>query len=404
MVPTGKTLAGLGGSSNPGSSPRRSWRVVHVNSMLKGGGTDDQCLKYVAGLHAAGHRVWMAGPGGRDLHRLIVAGRYSFFETPPEGLLKLRLIWAVANLLRREQVQIVHAHHGRDYWPAIMAARLSGVRPRVVLTRHLAKSPSSWFSRHFLLSQCDALVAVSEFVSRVLRQGVFEPESPDPERRCRPPLKGDSAKIKVIYGALDTDRFQPMEAVAQRQAWNLAPQDFAFGVVGGYDRPRGKGQREFLEAAARVHAQIPQARFLIIGRGNLKETLAADIARLNLAGKAWMTPYCHDMPMAMNAIDCLVHPQVGTEALGLVVAEALACGRPVIASALDGIPEAFAMGNYGQLVQPESVDDLAGALVHWSRQPALDPSQQQALHARVAGQLGISRLIDEVVRLYGTLV
>jgi glycosyltransferase involved in cell wall biosynthesis len=192
--------------------------------------------------------------------------------------------------------------------------------------------------------------------------------------------------------------------VAQRQAWNLGPQHFAFGVVGGYDRPRGKGQREFLAAAARVHEQIPQARFLIIGRGNLKETLESDIARLKLAGKAWMTPYCHDMPMAMNAIDCLVHPQVGTEALGLVVAEALACGRPVIASALDGIPEAFGIGNYGQLVRPESVEELAGALVHWSRQPALDQSQQQALHARVAGQLGLTRLIDDIVRLYGALV
>jgi glycosyltransferase involved in cell wall biosynthesis len=310
----------------------------------------------------------------------------------------------VAKLLRRERVQVVHAHHGRDYWPAILAARLSGVRPRVVLTRHLAKSPSSWFSRHFLLSQCDALVAVSEFVARVLRQGVFEPESPDPERRSRPPLKGEAAKIKVIYGALDTERFRPMDASAQRQAWSLAPEHYAFGVVGGYDRPRGKGQREFLAAAARVHRQIPQARFLMIGRGNLQETLAADIALLNLAGKAWMTPYCHDMPRAMNAIDCLVHPQVGTEALGLVVAEALACGRPVIASALDGIPEAFGMGNYGQLVQPESVVELAGALVHWSRQPALDRNQQQALHTRVASQLGISRLIDEVVRLYGALV
>lgn len=389
---------------NPVDLTAPSWRVVQVNSMLKGGGTDDQCLKYVAGLHAAGHQVWLAGPGGRDLHSVVATGPYRFFEAPPEGLLKWRLMVAVAKLLRRERVQIVHAHHGRDYWPAILAARLSGVRPRVVLTRHLAKSPSSGFSRQFLLGQCNALVAVSEFVARVLKQGVYEPNSTDPERRRRPPLQGDTAKIKVIYGALDTERFRPMEAAAQRHAWNLEPRHFAFGVVGGYDRPRGKGQREFLAAAARVHARIPHARFLIIGRGNLKETLAADIERLNLAGKAWMTPYGHDMPKAMNAIDCLVHPQVGTEALGLVVAEALACGRPVIASALDGIPEAFAVGNHGQLVPPESVDELAAALVHWSQQPALDRDQQQALHARVASRFGIARLIDEVAQLYGTLV
>ena len=114
--------------------------------------------------------------------------------------------------------------------------------------------------------------------------------------------------------------------------------------MGGYDLPRGKGQREFLRAAAQVQAKIPQARFLIIGRGSLKEVLEADIVRLGLSGKAWLTPYCQDMPAAMNAIDCLVHPQVGTEAFPGVVLEAFACGKPVIASALDGIPEAFGAG------------------------------------------------------------
>jgi glycosyltransferase involved in cell wall biosynthesis len=133
----------------------------------------------------------------------------------------------------------------------------------------------------------------------------------------------------------------------------LGPEHFGFAVAGGYDLPRGKGQREFLMAAARVHERIPRARFLIIGRGSLAEVLRADIARLGLAGKAWLTPYAADMAAVMNAIDCLVHPQIGTEALGLVICEAHACGKPVIASALDGIPEAFGAGNYGRLVRPE---------------------------------------------------
>jgi hypothetical protein len=46
-------------------------------------------------------------------------------------------------LIRREHIQIVHGHHGRDIWPTVLATRLSGRRPKIVLTRHLAKSPSS---------------------------------------------------------------------------------------------------------------------------------------------------------------------------------------------------------------------------------------------------------------------
>jgi glycosyltransferase involved in cell wall biosynthesis len=296
----------------------------------------------------------------------------------------MRLILAAARFIRRERVVLVHGHHGRDLWPTILAARLSGLRPKIVVTRHMAKSPSSWFSRRFLLGRCDAVIAVSHFVAKVLREGVYQPDSPEPERRARPPLVGEHAKIQVIYGGIDTERFFPNDSTPQRQIWGLAPQHFAFGIVGGYDLPRGKGQREFLQAASHIHQQIPRARFLIIGRGNMKDILEDDIDRLSLKGKAWLTPYCRDMPAAMNALDCLVHPQVGTEAFAAVVLEAFACGKPVIASALDGIPEAFSAGEYGELVPPEDISALAKALLRQNRDPAPDLARRRALHQRIA--------------------
>lgn len=385
------------GESAPHSKPLR---VLHLNSLLTGGGTDDQCVKLASGLCHLGQNVCLAGPEGREFCRIARDLGVPFHATPPEGPLKLRFILSAAKLIRRQHIQIVHGHHGRDLWPTILAARLSGQHPKVVLTRHLAKSPSSWFSRRFLLGQCDALIAVSHFVAKVLREGVYEPDSPTPERHARPPLKGDHSKIHVIHGGIDTDRFRPFEAAAQRQAWGLGPEHFAFATIGGYDLPRGKGQREFLQAAARVAEEIPQARFLIVGRGNMKEILEADIAQLGLTGKAWLTPYCHDMPAAMNALDCLVHPQVGTEAFPGVVLEAFACGRPVVASALDGIPEGFAVGQRGRLVQPEAVGELAHALLEQVGQPALTLDERTRLHDRVANGFSTAALAKQVSELY----
>lgn len=381
-------------------NPAAPLRVLHLNSLLTGGGTDDQCVKLARALRQLGQRVWVAGPEGREFSKIVRELGVPFLPTGPEGPLKIRFISNVAKFIRREKIQIMHGHHGRDIWPTITIARLSGVKPKVVLTRHMAKSPSSWLSRNFLLGQCDALIAVSRFTEKVLREGAYEPDSPEAERHSRPPLKGDYSKIHVLYGGIDTARFCPFDASQRRTELGLKPGDYAFAVAGGYSLPRGKGQREFLAAAARVQGKIPAARFLIIGRGNMADILKADIERLGLTGKAWLTPYFTDMPAVMNAIDCLVHPQIGTEALGLVVCEAHACGKPVIASALDGIPEAFSAGNYGRLVKPESVEELVAAMEEWANRPALSAPECEALHEKVSAQFSIDAYGKRMLEFY----
>ncbi len=375
-------------------------RILHLNSLLTGGGTDDQCVKLAFALHRLGQKVWIMGPDERDFSKVIRTLGIPFHPAPQEGPLKLRFIAAAAKLIRQERIDILHGHHGRDIWPTILAAKFSGIKPKIVLTRHMAKSPSSWFSRNYLLGQCDALIAVSHFVEKVLRDGVYEPDSPEEERRARPPLMGDHSKIHVIHGGIDTDRFRPLNAEVQRREWGLEPGHHAFAVVGGYDLPRGKGQREFLQAAARMHAQTPQARFLIIGRGSMADILRADIERLGLSGKAWLTPYCQNMPQAMNAIDCLVLPQVGTEAFGLVVVEAFACGKPVIASALDGIPEAFDAAGFGQLIKPESVEELAAAMVNWAGRPRILATEAGLMHGKVAQKFSLPAFGDRMLQFY----
>jgi glycosyltransferase involved in cell wall biosynthesis len=378
-------------------------RILQLNSLLTGGGTDDQCVKLAAALHRLGQTVSLAGPSGREFERVIKESNVPFLDTGAKSG-KLRFILRAARFIRHEKIQIVHGHHGRDIWPAIFAVRLAGTRPKLVLTRHLAKSPGSWASRRFLLGQCDALIAVSEFVARVMREGVYEPDSPEEERRARPPMRGDYGKICVIHGGIDTDRFQPAEAAEKRRELGLRPEHYAFAVVGGYDFPRGKGQREFLLAAARVHEQAPQARFLIIGRGQMAELLRADITRLGLTGKAWLTPYSSDMPQVMNAIDCLVHPQIGTEAFPLVTCEAQSCGKPVIASDLDGIPETLLDPAYRTLVRPESIEALAQALLNWAGQVPPHLAQRLALHRKVAAQLSLEVMVDRVMKLYHELL
>jgi glycosyltransferase involved in cell wall biosynthesis len=391
-------------SLDPCSGPAEPLRVLQVNSLLTGGGTDDQSLRLARGLLDLNQALWFAAPPGRELTPLARELQIPLLNTPPaSGPLKLRFIRAIARHTRQHRIQILHGHHGRDLWPTVFAAAWSGVRPAVVLSRHLAKSPASFASRRFLLGRCDALIAVSGFVAKVLREGSYDPASPVEERRLRPPMQGDHRKIRVVHGGIDPNRFRPADATFQRRAWGLADSDVAFGVVGGYDLPRGKGQREFLLAAAQVARRVPSARFLVIGRGNMAEVLRQDIQRLDLEGRAQLTAYSEDMPAAMNALDCLVHPQIATDAFPTVVLEALACGKPVIATRCDGVPEQVIDGEVGLLVPMEDVQALALAMERLARDPPLRKRLGGAGRSRVLEHFTLERMAREVLAVYREL-
>ena len=367
--------------------------------MLSGGGTDDQCLKLSAGLRQLGCDVYVVGPAAAELSPKVWAQRLPLHVMRPG---KVSMVGTLSRFISRLRPDIVHVHHGRDYWPTVAACRLSGQPVKLVISRHLAKSPSSWLSRHFLLSQCANLIAVSEFVAHVLREGVDEPDSAVRERRSRPPIKGDHRRIRVIPCGIDTSRFRPFDATALRKSWGLEPEHWVFAVAGAYDFPVGKGQMEFLEAAALIHEQHPQFRFLVIGRGNMQQALQARIQSLGLTKKAWLTPYCQDMPAALNAIDCLVHPARGTEAFGLVLIEAFACGKPVIATRLDGIPEAFAFGNRGQLINRLTPEALAGAMSTVAAQGPLPLTESE--RAALVEKFSLETLARRHLELYRGII
>lgn len=377
-------------------------RVLHLNTMLRGGGTDDQCVKVVAGVRKLGVDARIMGPEGREFCSHVSLNQIPLIPAPVS---KISFMLAAAKEIRQGGYDIIHAHHGRDYWPTFIAVALSMRRPKIVFTRHLAKSPRSFPSRFFLLKLCDHVIAVSEFTAIVMKQGFDDPNSPEPERHHRSRLLGDYSKISVIPCGIDVHRFHPGVTTDLRSEWHLSPEHYVFAVVGGYDHPRGKGQREFLKAAAQIHQQAPQARFLIIGRGTLTQTLQEDIQRLGLQEKAFLIPYCNDMPAVMHSINCLVHPAIGTESFGLVLLEAFACGRPVIASALDGIPEAFNMVGEGKLVPPEDIHKLATAMAEMAFGNKFPSSEKQiAMHQLVVQKGSLELVARRTVDLYRQLL
>lgn len=326
-------------------------RIIQVNSHFHGGGVDTQTLELSAGLLEQGHEVLLAiNQGARWGQRAeaLQGLRLEYIDAAKLGWgLRLR------KLARQFKAQALHAHHGRDYWTTGLAGKLSGTP--VVLTRHLM-TPLSKTSARFLL-RLGHVTAVSQAVQANLRRE----------------LSGDLGRLHLIYSGIDLRHFKPDAGLRAkgRQALGWDESQVVFAVVGGAGLPDGKGQREFVEAGARLIRERPEVRLLIVGEGSLIPVLQQRIAELGLKDQILCVGFTDDVERIAAMIDVLVHPAVGTEALGLVIWEAMGAGRPVIASHLGGIPETFVDPDHGRLVQPRSVDELYAAMKLFAADRAL---------------------------------
>lgn len=329
-------------------------RIIQVNSHFHGGGVDTQTLELCGGLIEQGHDVMLAvNPDGRWVPRAqAVPGlRIEFIES--RG--KLGWGFGLRRLAEQFGAQVLHAHHGRDYWTTGLGARLAANKPRAVLTRHLMTPLSSTSARWLLW--LGHVTAVSKAVEQNLRRE----------------LRGDLSRLHQVYSGIDLRRFRPDAALraAARHAHGWDETQLLYAVVGGAGLPDGKGQREFVEAGARLIREFPQVKLLVVGEGDLIPVLQRRIAELGLEKSILCVGFTEDVERVTAMIDVLVHPAVGTEALGLVIWEGMAAAHPVIASRMGGIPETFIDPDHGRLVTPRSVDELYAAMRLYAADPAL---------------------------------
>ncbi len=147
-------------------------------------------------------------------------------------------------------------------------------------------------------------------------------------------------RIRVVPGAVDVDRFDT--GVTRRVAReNLGwPQDRPT-VLAVRRLSRRMGLEDLIEAAARVRKRVPEALVMVAGRGPLQETLADRARALGLENTVRFLGFVpdEDLPLAYRAADLTVVPTVALEGFGLIAAESLAAGTPVLVTPVGGLPE-----------------------------------------------------------------
>jgi glycosyltransferase involved in cell wall biosynthesis len=354
---------------------------LHIDTARTWRGGQNQVLVTVMGLRGLGHRTILVAHAEGELRQRAKEG-LELFPLAPRTEMDLGAAWKLARLIKQLRPDVIHAHDPHGVAMAGIALSMSTLPspPPLFASRrvdfHLkGSSLSRWKYR-----QVDCFICASEAIRQILvADGV-------PEDRTVTVHEGiDLERVEAAPPArLHEELWLPHHAPLVGNVAALVPH---------------KGQRHLVEAAALVVRQVPDARFVIAGEGELRQALERQIKEHRLEKHVLLAGFRPDVLSVHKAFDIFVMSSV-TEGLGTSLLDAMACAKPVVATTAGGIPEVVADGETGLLVPPRDHHALAEALVRLLNDAALRQRLGRAGLARVREHFTAERMVRETLAMY----
>ncbi len=337
-----------------------NFTLLQVVPELETGGAEQTTIDVANAVVRAGGKALVATRGGRMTARLEAdGGRLAQMPVQSKNpLVMLGNAARLVDLIRKENVSLVHARSRAPAFSALWAAQVTGTP--FVATYHGIYNAKTKLKRWYnaVMTRGDLVIANSDYT----RDHVRSEHDLPPE------------KIVTIPRGVDLDRFNPAWVTrerieALRQAWGIASDDNRVKILLGGRLTRIKGHPTIIEAAARMKG-AGQRNFLIIfagddqGRTDYREELEASIRDQGLSAEIKLVGHCDDMPAACLVCDLAILPTTVPESFGRTAVEPQAMGRPVIASSHGGATETVLDGKTGWLVTPGDAPAWAAAMTH----------------------------------------
>jgi glycosyltransferase involved in cell wall biosynthesis len=360
---------------------------LHVDTARTWRGGQNQVLLTVNGLREIGHRAALVAHPGGELRKRASEG-LELIPIAPRAEMDLSAAWRFSRALKQLQPDVVHAHDPHGVAMAALAlsfgaASARGRSPALIAARRVdfglkGNSFSRWKYR-----QVDCFIAASEAIRGMLLADGVE------ARRCI-----------TIHEGIDVERIAKTPPVDVHEAFWLPHGSPVVGNVAAL--VPHKGQRDLIEAARIVTQQIPDARFVILGEGELRQHLEGLVREHHLEKHVLMPGFRADVIGCIKGFDLFALSSI-TEGLGTSLLDAMACGKPIVATRAGGIPEVVADGTTGLLVPPHDHQSLAAAIVRMLRDPALRQRLGEAGRARVGERFTAERMVAATAEVYAAV-
>jgi L-malate glycosyltransferase len=358
---------------------------LHIDTARTWRGGQNQVLVTVLGLRALGHRTMLVAHPGGELRQRANEG-LDLIALAPKTEMDLGAAWRLARLIKRLAPDVVHAHDPHAVAMAGLALSMSTQpsTPPLVASRrvdfHLRRSAMSrWKYR-----QVACFICASEAIRRMLvSDGVPE------------------AQTVTVHEGIDVERGRAAPAAKLHEELFLPHQAPVVGNVAAL--VPHKGQRHLVEAAGLVVRQVPDARFVIAGEGELRPALERQIKDHRLEKHVLLAGFRPDVLSLHKAFDIFVMSSI-TEGLGTSLLDAMAAGKPIVATSAGGIPEVVTDGVNGFLLPPRDHHAMAAAIVRLLKDPALRQRMGDAGYSRVCDQFSAERMLKETASVYDRVI
>jgi glycosyltransferase involved in cell wall biosynthesis len=354
---------------------------LHIDTAKTWRGGQNQVLLTVLGLRALGHRAMLIAHAAGELRQRAKEG-LELIPLAPKTEMDLSAAWRLSRLIKQLRPDVLHAHDPHGVAMAALALSMSTQldKPPLVAARRVdfhikGNALSRWKYR-----QVDCFICASEAIRKMLvADGV-------PASRAVTIHEGiDLAHVAAAPAAnLHAELWLPHHAPIVGNIAALVPH---------------KGQRHLIEAAAIVLKRVPDARFVIAGEGELRQSLERQIKDHHLEKHVFLTGFRPDVLSVLKAFDLFVMSSV-TEGLGTSLLDAMACGKPIVATTAGGMPEVVKDGMTGILVPPRNHEAMADAIVRLLTNDQLRHEMGAAGQARARVYFSAERMVQDTYDLY----
>lgn len=371
--------------------------VLHVIHHLVMGGLENGLVNLINSM-----------PAERYRHAILCVENYNEFRLRLQrpdvdvyalhrsriGIWRMRL--EMLRLCRRLRPAIIHSRNmsGLD---VLLPARLAGVRACVHGEHGWDVGDldgSQWkpaLLRRLHAPLIDRYITVSQDLARYLsrRVGVAQ------------------RRVRQIYNGVDTGRFAPRAGGARGAlpAGFAGADDILVGTVGRLQPV--KDQATLLRAFARLRdtqpALWPRMRLAIVGGGPLEQALRELVAELDLQGQVWLSGARDDVPAILASFDVFVLPSL-SEGISNTILEAMACGLPVLATAVGGNLELVRDGHCGRAFAPGDVAGLSALLAAYGADAALRTAHGAASRTVAVEEFSMAAMVNNYMAVYDSVV